>query len=104
MGVVDTPGAITATLSVLVFRVVGSGYGESERMDMDPVPGAMGQISSTSMAYGSTGETGFDDEPPLLEGATLLVQINFYDDEIIHVFPIPPRNYGNKGRQCHFMI
>ena len=37
-------------------------------MDVDPVPGAMGQISSMSLAYGSTGETGFDDEPPLLEG------------------------------------
>lgn len=74
MGVVDTP-VTNRRLAVATFPLLVSGYGEGEQMEMDPAPGAMGQIMSTPMAYGSTGETGFDDEPPLLEGVMLLVQV-----------------------------
>ena len=63
----DTPVTIRR-LAFATFPLLVSGYGEAEQMEMDPAPGAMGQIMSTPMAYGSTGEAGFDDEPPLLEG------------------------------------
>ena len=74
VGVVDTP-VNNRRLAFATFPLLVSGYGEGEQMEMDPAPGAMGQIMSTPMAYGSTGETGFDDEPPLLEGVMLLVQV-----------------------------
>ena len=36
-------------------------------MEIDPTPGSMGQM--TSNTYGNeNGYTGFEDEPPLLEG------------------------------------
>lgn len=78
---------------MLRFCIVHSGYGEGEQMDVDPAPGAMGQISSTSsVTYGTTGEAGFDDEPPLLEGEmlyalhvlyVLIFQTKFYLHQIL---------------------
>lgn len=46
------------------------GYSESERMEVDPVPGSMGQMSSQD-TYGTTAHAGFEDERPLLEGINI---------------------------------
>ena len=36
-------------------------------MEVEPIPGSLGQMTSTDTTY-SNGYSGFEDEPPLLEG------------------------------------